>query len=110
MIFQLGSALLDACILAILSRKDEYGYALTQDVKEILDVSESTLYPVLRRLQKEGCLTTYDMPFGGRNRRYYQITDRGRDMLGEYSRECEEYREKIGRILSGNGGAQNEQE
>ena len=51
MIFQLGSALLDACVLAILDRGDTYGYVLTQNVKEIVDISESTLYPVLRRLQ-----------------------------------------------------------
>ena len=110
MIFQLGAALLDACILAILSRKDAYGYVLTQDVKGIIDVSESTLYPVLRRLQKDSFLTTYDMPFGGRNRRYYKITDTGRSRLEEYVREWDGYKEKIGLILSGGGGVQVEQD
>ena len=72
MVFQLGSALLDACVLATLNRGDAYGYVLTQTVKSVVEVSESTLYPVLRRLQKDGALTVYDEPFNGRNRRYYR--------------------------------------
>lgn len=63
--FQLGSVLLDACVLAVVMKEDTYGYKLTQEVKQIMDVSESTLYPVLRRLQKDGYLTTYDQPFQG---------------------------------------------
>jgi len=106
--FQVGAALLDACVLAILSREDAYGYVLTQNVKEILNVSESTLYPVLRRLQKEDYLTTYDMPFDGRNRRYYQITDKGKEKLNEYLSEWDEYKGKVDKILS--GGTNNEQE
>ena len=99
--FQVGAALLDACVLAILSREDAYGYVLTQNVKEILNVSESTLYPVLRRLQKEGYLTTYDEPFDGRNRRYYQITESGRDRLDLFLTQWSDYKEKVDRILSG---------
>ena len=53
MTFQIGSVLLDACVLAILAKEDTYGYRLTQQIKETLGVSESTLYPVLRRLQKK---------------------------------------------------------
>ena len=62
MAFQIGSALLDACVLAVLDKEDTYGYMLTQNVKDIIDISESTLYPVLRRLQKDNALTTYDQP------------------------------------------------
>ena len=61
--------LLDGLVLAILKQDDYYGYALTQKVKNVIDVSESTMYPVLRRLKKNGDLTTYDKPFQGRNRR-----------------------------------------
>lgn len=50
--FQLGSVLLDACVLAVVMKEDTYGYKLTQEVKQIMDVSESTLYPVLRRKRK----------------------------------------------------------
>ena len=52
MTFQLGSALLDACVLATLHKEDTYGYRLTQEVKVVMSVSESTLYPVLRRLMR----------------------------------------------------------
>jgi len=102
--FQVGAALLDACVLAILLREDAYGYVLTQNVKEILNVSESTLYPVLRRLQKENYLTTYDVPYDGRNRRYYQITGSGKAKLGEYLSQWGEYKEKVDKILSGGIG------
>jgi len=105
--FQVGAALLDACVLAILSRQDTYGYVLTQNVKEIISVSESTLYPVLRRLQKEECLTAYDLPYSGRNRRYYQITEYGRERLSGYIEEWEVYKKKVDRMLT--GGALDEQ-
>ncbi len=101
MIFQLGSTLLDACVLAILGRGDTYGYILTQNVKEIVNISESTLYPVLRRLQKDNCLRTYDQPFQGRNRRYYSITDEGRGRLIYYLNEWTEYKAKLDNILIG---------
>lgn len=57
MVFNTGAALLDAVVLAVVSREEEgtYGYKITQDVREVLEVSESTLYPVLRRLKKDGC-------------------------------------------------------
>ena len=101
MVFQLGSTLLDACVLAVLNRSDAYGYVLTQNVKEVIDISESTLYPVLRRLQKERLLTTYDQPFNGRNRRYYAITDDGRDKLAFYKNEWNAYKKKLDRIMEG---------
>ena len=58
MVFNTGAALLDAIVLAVVSREQEgtYGYKITQDVRRAIDVSESTLYPVLRRLQKDECL------------------------------------------------------
>ena len=75
MIFGLSTALLDTCVLSILSKEDTYGYILTQNIKEVIDISETTLYPVLRKLQARELLTTYDKPYQGRNRRYYKITD-----------------------------------
>ena len=74
MVYQIGSALLDACVLSVLASGDAYGYQLTQQIRSVIEVSESTLYPVLRRLQKDGALETYDEPFQGRNRRYYRLT------------------------------------
>lgn len=101
MIFQLGSTLLDACVLAVLTKGDAYGYTLTQQVKTVLDISESTLYPVLRRLQKDGALETYDEPFQGRNRRYYKITDRGRELYAYYLSEWNTYKTSVDSLLGG---------
>ena len=62
MVFNTGAALLDAIVLAVVSQEEEgtYGYKITQDVRKVIEISESTLYPVLRRLQKDECLEVYD--------------------------------------------------
>lgn len=103
MTFNTGAALLDAIVLAVVSRNAEgtYGYKITQDVREAIEVSESTLYPVLRRLLKDGCLETYDMQYGGRNRRYYKITPQGYAQLNLYRSEWKVYSEKISRLFAG---------
>lgn len=106
MIFQLTSPLLDGCVLAILNQGDAYGYSLTQQLKQEIDISESTLYPVLRRLQREGCLAVYDRQFQGRNRRYYTITRSGRELLADCCRDWAAFNARVDRILS--GGAWNE--
>lgn len=102
MVFNTGAALLDAIVLAVVSKEEEgtYGYKITQDVRRAIDVSESTLYPVLRRLQKEGWLIVYDRECGGRNRRYYRITEAGNEKLTEYRREWEDYSSKISELFS----------
>ena len=101
MVFNTGAALLDAIVLAVVSRDihGTYGYKITQEVRTIIDISESTLYPVLRRLQKDECLETYDMEFGGRNRRYYKITEKGRKQLMLYCQEWSNYSGKISRLF-----------
>lgn len=101
MVFNTGAALLDAIVLAAVSREQQgtYGYKITQDVRSVIDISESTLYPVLRRLQKEQCLETYDKAIDGRNRRYYRITESGRLQLNLYRSEWISYAQKISRIL-----------
>lgn len=107
MTFQLAAPLLDACVLGIVNKGDVYGYVLTQKVREVVDISESTLYPVLRRLQKTGFLSTYDQPFEGRNRRYYAITKDGKDTLSHYRTEWISYKQHIDEMI---GGEDNEQE
>lgn len=101
MVFNTGAALLDAIVLAIVSKDVEgtYGYKITQDVRQAIEISESTLYPVLRRLQKEECLEVYDLAIDGRNRRYYKITEKGRVQLQLYKGEWSNYSEKISRIF-----------
>ncbi len=103
MVFNTGAALLDAIVLAVVSRENQgtYGYKITQDVRQVLEVSESTLYPVLRRLQKDQCLEVYDMQFDGRNRRYYKVTDRGMAQLNLYREEWKVYSKKISEIFEG---------
>lgn len=103
MTFTTGTALLDAVVLSVVSQDSDgtYGYKITQEVREILDVSESTLYPVLRRLQKDDYLETYDKEFDGRNRRYYKITPNGMILLDQYRNSWREYSTKINSILFG---------
>lgn len=99
--FTSGSALLDSIVLSLVSQEGSYGYKITQDVRNILDVSESTLYPVLRRLQKDGLLEAYDQEFQGRNRRYYKITSNGMILLDKYRAEWICYKKNIDSILLG---------
>ena len=101
--FPISAALLDAIVLSVVSREPQgtYGYKITQEIKQALDLSESTLYPVLRRLQKDGCLTVHDEPFNGRNRRYYQITPTGCAQLAGYRAEWDAYTAKIDQLFEG---------
>ena len=99
MAFKIESNLLDACALAILDRGDTYGYEITQERKKGIDISESTLYPVLRSLQQNRLCFTYDQPYQGRNRRYYSITPEGEAKLEEYKEMWIEYRDAIESLL-----------
>lgn len=103
MVFNTGAALLDAIVLAVVLREQEgtYGYKITQDVRKVLNVSESTMYPVLRRLQKNECLEVYDMQFDGRNRRYYKVTEKGMAQLNLYKAEWKNYTRKITEMFEG---------
>lgn len=103
MVFNTGAALLDAIVLAVVSREHEgtYGYRITQDVRQAIEVSESTLYPVLRRLQKDECLEVYDQQFDGRNRRYYKLTEKGTAQLNLYKVEWKNYSKKIQQLFEG---------
>ena len=94
MVFNTGAALLDAIVLSVVSRDQNgtYGYRITQEVREVLDISE-------RRLLKDGCLESYDLAIDGRNRRYYRITESGRLQLNLYRGEWNTYAQKISRIL-----------
>ena len=97
--FNIGAALLDALVLSVVAKEPSYGYRITQEVRSIMTVSESTLYPVLRRLQKEGYLDTYDQEYAGRNRRYYRVTLAGSQALEQYRAEWQEYRAQIDQML-----------
>mgnify|MGYP001853989505 CR=1 FL=1 len=99
--FQIGGAILDFVVLCILRRQDSYGYQITQQVRQILDVSETSLYPALRRLQKAGLLTTYDQPWQGRNRRYCRLTGAGLTQLAGQADQWRRFEREINQLLEG---------
>lgn len=99
MAFITTSNLLDSLVLAIVDSEDTYGYKITQEIRSAIEVSESTLYPVLRRLLKDNCLESYDKAYMGRNRRYYKITDKGKLTLDMYRENWQIYKKTIEKIL-----------
>jgi len=98
---QVPTRLLDGLVLASLSKEDLYGYLLTKKIQKKVVVSESTLYPVLRRLKKEAFLETYDKAFDGRNRRYYKLTETGFEELEKIRIEWRNFERGIDQVLGG---------
>lgn len=78
---QLKKGILDLCVLHAICRNESYGYKIISDLQGIIDISESTLYPILKRLEAGGYLTTRTAEHGGRLRRYYKITTSGLEKL-----------------------------
>lgn len=84
---QLKKGFLETCVLANLKKNDSYGYRIIQDISPLIPTSESTLYPVLRRLEDKQLVSTYSKEYNGRLRKYYQITDAGKNKLNEFKKE-----------------------
>ena len=78
---QLKKGILDLCVLHAISKSESYGYKIISDLQGIIEISESTLYPILKRLEAGGYLTTRTAEHGGRLRRYYKITPSGLEKL-----------------------------
>ncbi len=97
---QMKKGLLDVCVLALLERGDSYGYQLITELSAVVEVSESTLYPILKRLEAGGLFTTYTREHSGRLRRYYRITEAGRERLGQFEAEWAEL-ERIHDFIAG---------
>lgn len=87
---QLKRGLLDICVLAAIEHEDSYGYKIIKDIKPFMDISESTLYPILRRLETAELLTVRSEEYNGRLRKYYHITEAGRDRITAFKKEWEE--------------------
>ena len=87
---QIKRGLLDVCVLASIKYKDSYGYQIIKDMKPYMQISESTLYPILRRLEESTLLTVYSVEHNGRLRKYYHITDQGKTRLDEFANEWKE--------------------
>ena len=87
---QLKKGLLDVCVLVALQERDSYGYQIIKDVSPIVEISESTLYPILKRLEAAGYVTTYSMEHNSRLRKYYRLTDQGRQRIQDFLVEWED--------------------
>lgn len=84
---QLKRGMLDICVLTVLLREDSYGYKIIKDLQPYVQISESTLYPILRRLEGAGSLTVYSAEHNGRLRKYYKITPDGKIKITEFLEE-----------------------
>ena len=82
--------MLDACVLAAIQDGESYGYQMLKDMKPYVELSESTLYPILRRLEGARCLTVRTAEHNGRLRKYYAITPQGLARLEDFKREWKE--------------------
>ena len=87
---QLKRGLLDACVLAAIKSEESYGYKIIKDMKPYMDMSESTLYTILKRLEAADMLTVRTAEHGGRLRKYYRITQSGKTRLDEFKEEWKE--------------------
>jgi len=87
---QLKRGLLDVCVLAAIKNKDSYGYKIIKDMKPYIELSESTLYTILKRLETAKMLTVRTVEHGGRLRKYYQITDEGLRRIEDFKNEWNE--------------------
>ena len=101
---QMKRGLLDVCVLAAIQSEDSYGYQIIKDIRPYVDISESTLYPILRRLEEGRLLTVRSVEHNGRLRKYYHITDAGRDRIEDFKRDWPEM-ERIYRFITKEGQA-----
>lgn len=101
MYFPTSSALIEFLILAVLEQGDSYGYEISQTIKLIANIKESTLYPILKKLEASGFLTTYSIEFQGRMRKYYSLTNRGVEQLITLKEEWTLYTDTVNGIIEG---------
>lgn len=87
---QLKRGLLDVCVLAAIKDEDSYGYQIIKDIKPYVEISESTLYPILRRLEAGALLTVRTTEHNGRLRKYYHITELGLERIKTFKKEWQE--------------------
>ena len=99
---QLKKGLLDVCVLSVLRNGESYGYKIISDVAPYIEISESTLYPILKRLEAPGAVSTHSREYNGRLRKYYEITEKGMQRIVEFIEDVREF-EKIYEFIV-NGG------
>lgn len=81
---QMKRGFLEACVLAAVSREESYGYRIVKEVPASMGLTESTLYPLLKRLEKAGCITVRAAEHNGRRRNYYRITETGQERIDDF--------------------------
>jgi len=101
MYYPVSSLLIECIILSVVNEKDSYGYEISQTVKMVADIKESTLYPILSKLQKNGYLSTYSQEHQGRKRKYYAMTAEGKEELARLKEEWVLYRDALNDIIEG---------
>lgn len=101
MTFTANSSMMDFLVLSVIAEGDAYGYQISQIIKRAILSKDSTLYPVLKRLQENRYVETYDQQYQGRNRRYYRITPNGRQRQQELVKEWETFKFIIDDIVKG---------
>lgn len=99
---QLKKGIVEVCVLATLRKEPSYGYKIISDISELIEISESTLYPILRRLETQKLLETYNQEFNGRTRKYYKITAQGNDKINEFINEWREM-ERVCKFIMAKG-------
>ncbi|HPE94552.1 MAG TPA: PadR family transcriptional regulator [Bacillota bacterium] len=87
---QLKRGLLDVCVLAAIKSEDSYGYKMIKDMKPYIELSESTLYTILKRLETADMLIVRTAEHGGRLRKYYHITEAGKNRIEDFKKEWKE--------------------
>ncbi|CEI73509.1 MULTISPECIES: PadR family transcriptional regulator [Romboutsia] len=89
---QFRKGVLEICVLALISKKDMYGYEIVQNISKVIEVNEGTIYPILRRLTKEGYFDTYILESSeGPARKYYKLTDLGKENLNKLIVEWKDF-------------------
>ena len=101
MTFTPNAPMLDFLVLSVIAEGDTYGYQISQIIKRVSNTKDSTLYPILKRLQENQLVEAYDMQYQGRNRKYYSITDNGRRQQQALIKEWETYKANIVDIIKG---------
>jgi len=97
---QFKKGVLELCVLVLLDKQDRYGYELVQKISDRIEISEGSVYPLLRRLTKEGYFTTYLQESSeGPSRKYYRLTDKGRKYLYELIAEWNEFSSGVNQLI-----------
>ncbi len=103
---QFKRGIIEMCVLKMISREDMYGFQLIESISQEIEVNENTVYPILRRLTKQGLFDTYKKSMSiGAPRKYYSLTSEGKEKLVEYETEWRNFLDGVYKIL---GGSNNE--